>query len=214
MASLIPSAPKAKVPYGNLDDPDMLLSSDTRSDSSLQKQTQRGYVKNGRGEFANRSTEKTRAIRPTARILLLTILRRSAESEVGDTGVTTTDSSSELSMSSSREHVFSTATSISATCPEDSRKLAMFQQSHIKALTLLADKRQTPGKCIHEVGQPVRMWRAIELPNIQNVRFIFEDRRLVVVHVKIIWSGKERHHGWETSRASFPVHAVPAYHAP
>src|SRR6266403_5974534 len=58
------------------------------------------------------------------------------------------------------------------------------------------------------------MWRAIKLPNIQNVRFIFEDRRLVVVHVKIIWSGKERHHGWETSRASFPVHVVPVYHTP
>jgi len=56
--------------------------------------------------------------------------------------------------------------------------------------------------------------RAIKLPDIQNVRFIFEDRRLVVVHVKIVWSGKECHHGWETSRASFPVHAVPAYHTP
>ena len=35
IASLIPSAPNAKVPYGSFDDPDMLLSSDTRSDSSL-----------------------------------------------------------------------------------------------------------------------------------------------------------------------------------
>jgi hypothetical protein len=58
------------------------------------------------------------------------------------------------------------------------------------------------------------MRRAIKLPNIQNVRFIFEDRRFVVVHVKIIWGGKKRHHGWETSRASFPVHAVPAYNTP
>ena len=38
MASLIPSAPIAKVPYGSLDEPDMLLSSDTRSDSSLRGQ--------------------------------------------------------------------------------------------------------------------------------------------------------------------------------
>ena len=35
IASLIPSAPNAKVPYGSFDDPDTLLSSDTRSDSSL-----------------------------------------------------------------------------------------------------------------------------------------------------------------------------------
>lgn len=35
MAFLMPSAPRASVPYGNLDEPEILLSSDTRSDSSL-----------------------------------------------------------------------------------------------------------------------------------------------------------------------------------
>ncbi len=35
MAFLMPSAPRASVPYGSLDEPEMLLSSDTRSDSSL-----------------------------------------------------------------------------------------------------------------------------------------------------------------------------------
>ena len=35
MASLIPSEPNASVPYGNLFEPDTLLSSDTFSDSSL-----------------------------------------------------------------------------------------------------------------------------------------------------------------------------------
>ena len=35
MAFLIPSAPRASVPYGSLDEPEILLSSDTRSDSSL-----------------------------------------------------------------------------------------------------------------------------------------------------------------------------------
>jgi hypothetical protein len=132
MASLIPSAPRAKVPYGNLDEPDMLLSSDTRSDSSLRTQTQRADMSNGKGKIANRSTEKTRAIRPTARILLLTILRRSAASGDGGSGGRTTDSSSELSMSSSCEHVFSTATSISVTCSENSRELAMLQQKSLK----------------------------------------------------------------------------------
>ena len=37
MAFLIPSAPSASVPYGSLDEPEILLSSDTRSDSSLLK---------------------------------------------------------------------------------------------------------------------------------------------------------------------------------
>jgi hypothetical protein len=118
MASLIPSAPMARVPNGNFDEPDMLLSSDTRSDSSLRVYIQ--TVTSDKVKAAHRSTEKTRAIRPTARILLLTTLRRSAESEVGDVGGTTADSSSELSMSSSCEHVFNTATSISVTCIEDS----------------------------------------------------------------------------------------------
>ena len=35
MAFLMPSAPSASVPYGSLDEPEILLSSDTRSDSSL-----------------------------------------------------------------------------------------------------------------------------------------------------------------------------------
>lgn len=35
MASLIPSEPSASVPYGNLAEPDTLLSSETFSDSSL-----------------------------------------------------------------------------------------------------------------------------------------------------------------------------------
>ena len=82
---------------------------------------------------------------------------------------------------------------------------------HKETPTLLANKWQTPGKCIHEVGQPIRVRCTIKLPNIQHVCFIFEDRRLVIVHVKVVWSGEECHHGWETSRTSFPVHAVPVY---
>lgn len=37
IASLMPSAPEARVPYGNLAEPEMLLSSETFSDSSLRK---------------------------------------------------------------------------------------------------------------------------------------------------------------------------------
>ncbi len=41
MAFLIPSAPRASVPYGSLDEPEILLSSDTRSDSSLESKGRR-----------------------------------------------------------------------------------------------------------------------------------------------------------------------------
>jgi len=39
MAFLMPSEPDARVPYGNLADPDTLLSSETFSDSSLNSQS-------------------------------------------------------------------------------------------------------------------------------------------------------------------------------
>ena len=45
MAFLIPSAPRASVPYGSLDEPEILLSSDTRSDSSLFKESKSGRNK-------------------------------------------------------------------------------------------------------------------------------------------------------------------------
>jgi hypothetical protein len=76
--------------------------------------------------------------------------------------------------------------------------------------TLLANKWQAPSKCIHEVGQPIRVRCAIKLPDVQYVRFVLEDRRFVVVHIEVIWSGEERHDRWETGRASFPVHTVSA----
>jgi hypothetical protein len=113
MASLMPSAPSASVPYGNLFDPEMLLSSDTFSASSLLKK--RIYIKrNKEVEMTNRRTAKTRAIRPTAKILLLMILLRSDSSPVGLV-TTGTSSTGSFSSSSSFEHVLSTATSMSVT---------------------------------------------------------------------------------------------------
>ena len=44
MASFMPSAPKASVPYGSLAVPDMFLSSDTFSDSSLQVTSKFRYL--------------------------------------------------------------------------------------------------------------------------------------------------------------------------
>ena len=48
MAFLMPSAPSASVPYGSLDEPEILLSSDTRSDSSLFNEGQKGESEKAR----------------------------------------------------------------------------------------------------------------------------------------------------------------------
>jgi hypothetical protein len=79
-----------------------------------------------------------------------------------------------------------------------------------EALTFLPNKWQTPRESVHKVGQPIRVWRAIELSDVQYVRFILEDCSLVVIHVKIIWSREKCHDGWETCRAGLPVHTVSA----
>jgi hypothetical protein len=99
MASLMPSAPSASVPYGSFVEPDTLLSSLTRSLSS-------------------RRSANTRAIRPTAMILFLIALRRAATaSSVLSTLVSVNEASGSSSSSSSSSFVqqLSTATSISVT---------------------------------------------------------------------------------------------------
>jgi hypothetical protein len=60
-------------------------------------------------------------------------------------------------------------------------------------LTLFPYKWQTPSKDVHEVGQPVRMRRAIELSNIHDVVLVLENSSLVVVYVEVIWCRKDRH---------------------
>ena len=40
-------------------------------------------------------------------------------------------------------------------------------------LALLANKRQTPREDIHEVGQPVGMRAAVELPNVHDIVLVF-----------------------------------------
>ena len=42
----------------------------------------------------------------------------------------------------------------------------------------LANERQRPREHVHEVGQPVRMWRAVELANVHHVVLVLENGRL------------------------------------
>ena len=44
---------------------------------------------------------------------------------------------------------------------------------------LLANERQRPREHVHEVGQPVRVWRAVELANVHHVVLVLENGRLM-----------------------------------
>jgi hypothetical protein len=131
MAFFMPSAPSASVPYGSLDEPEMLFSSDTRSDSSLfnggrkgkAEKARKGHVsgaarQNDRDKtVTHRSRENMCERRPTARILFLITLRRSALSR--STGTMVGGGSSALSLSSSWVHILSTAANMSVTVGND-----------------------------------------------------------------------------------------------
>lgn len=95
--------------------------------------------------------------------------------------------SSSSFMSSSSEQMLSTFTSISVTGEYIKRR----RKGHITErqptetrlghltyttgiTTFLSDKWQRPGEDIHEVGQPVGMWWAVELSDVHDVVFVFE----------------------------------------
>ena len=140
MAFLMPSAPSASVPYGSLDEPEMLLSSDTRSDSSLFGGSAEGQSRKGKkgsrqwscgaersryvaeeATVTHRSRENMCEMRPTARILFLITLRRSALSR--STGTTLGGGPSALSLSSSSVHMLSTAANMSVTMGQDQQPM-------------------------------------------------------------------------------------------
>lgn len=102
--------------------PEIFLSSETRSDSSLHACIINGCRSDIYDE-TNRSRENTLDIRPIARILFLMTLRRSRTSSLapGVRGETAASSSDELSSNSSLLQQLSTATSISVTAQGQQR---------------------------------------------------------------------------------------------
>ncbi len=52
------------------------------------------------------------------------------------------------------------------------------QVQSLSVLTLLADEGQTPGEDVHEVGQPVGVRAAVELPNVHHVVLILQNGSL------------------------------------
>lgn len=73
---------------------------------------------------------------------------------------------------------------------------------------LLADERQRPSEHVHEIGQPIRMRGTVELANIHNVVFVFENGRFVVVHVQVVGCRENGDEAGETGRLTLAVHTV------
>ena len=77
-----------------------------------------------------------------------------------------------------------------------------------KPLTLLSDERQGPREDVHEVGQPVWVRCAVELPDVHDVVLVLEYGSLVVVDIEVVRRAEDSHDTGETSSPCFPVHSV------
>lgn len=106
-----------------------------------------------KGIDTHRRSEKTLDILPTARILfrMTFLLAALAVSE------SETDSSSELSSSSSFVQVLSTAINMSVTLKETDGQLLSSKSDRLaRGLTLLGHEWQTPRKRVHKIWEIIR----------------------------------------------------------
>jgi hypothetical protein len=141
---------------------------------------------------------------PTAIILFLIALLLNVVSSDGDMGITGASSSSDSSSSSLLQQ-FRIAINISVTRPNTGEYASKTPNEHH---TLFSDKRKTPSEHIHEIGKPVRVRSAIELPNVHDIALVLENGSLVVVDVKIVGCTEYGHDGRKARCLGFPVHAV------
>ena len=144
-----------------------------------------------------------RETRPTARILLLMTRFRSARSS----GVSqesprpsSSSSNSSLVQMSRRDRTISVTNGSSVSLRMGYRE---------RNRTLLADKWQTPREYIHEIREPVWMRGGNELPDIEDIIFILENSRLVVVNIEIVWAREKCHDSWEACPPRLSIHPVP-----
>ena len=75
--------------------------------------------------------------------------------------------------------------------------------------TFLADEGERPGEYVHEIRQPVRVRRAVELPNIHHIILVLEYSGLVIVHVQIIRSAENRYQRRKAGCLTFSIHPIP-----
>jgi hypothetical protein len=82
------------------------------------------------------------------------------------------------------------------------------QNEKKKRRTLLPNKRQTPRKRVHKVGQPIRVCRRIVLPNRNILVGIFQYSPTIMVHIQIVWRGEDSDDRREVAFGCFAVHGV------
>ena len=78
------------------------------------------------------------------------------------------------SPSSSSEQMLRMLTSISVTAHEKCVPTTLPWRFKVNICTFFADEGQGPGEDVHEVWQPVGMWRAIKLSNVHHVVLVFQ----------------------------------------
>ena len=119
--------------------------------------------------------------------------------------------------------MFNICTSISVTAKD--REIYR-RNAHDKS-TFLANERQRPCEDVHEVGQPVRVRRAVELTNVHYVVLVLQDcrcklseilerlkkiggrkRTLIVVDVEVVGRTEDGDERRETGRCRLAVHAI------
>ena len=72
----------------------------------------------------------------------------------------------------------------------------------------LAHERQRPREDVHEVRQPVRVRRRVELANVHDVVLVLHDRRLVLVDVEIVRRGEDGDQRGKTGLGGLFVHPI------
>ena len=51
---------------------------------------------------------------------------------------------------------------------------------------------------------------AIELSDIHDVVFVFQDCSFVVIHIEVVGRAEDRHNAWKACRAGLAIHSVPS----
>jgi len=49
---------------------------------------------------------------------------------------------------------------------------------------------------------------AIELPDVHNIVFVFQDSSFVIIYIQIVGGGENGHDSWKLCCACFPIHTI------
>lgn len=84
------------------------------------------------------------------------------------------------------------------------------REQHLRDLR--ADERQRPREGVHEVRQPVRVRRRVELPDRDVLVLVLDHRAFVVVDVEVVRRAEDCDDGGEFLCLGLAMHEVPGPH--